>query len=246
MTNELFALVPGDSIPGPDNRVYPKPLMLTVPRVSVPSPRTAAVPTRLGPGCATSTAWRRTIRLGLPNSSTDCPGRRGILGGYLVERDTTLLARYIGLIDTTGSRTWKAMVAHLELARGDTASALARYDQNFVRRDDTELRNDFGCARLFAWADLQARVGNARAASDAYALFDTEASGIKCPALHVRSWAERGALYQQLGDSAKAIENYDRFIRAWANADAILQPQVDRARKAVAALRGETAPVEGQ
>ena len=138
------------------------------------------------------------------------------------------------------------MAAHLILERGDTAAALNRYDQNFVQRDSTELVGEFGCARLFAWADLQARVGNAKASVDAYALFDTEASRIKCPALHVRSWAERGALYQQLGDSAKAIENYDRFIRAWANADAILQPQVDRARKAVAALRGETAPVEGR
>jgi len=246
MTEELFALVPGDSIQGPGNRIYPKRLMFQFLAFG------ALVADGGGPNTTRAgLRYMDSLAAYYPSGTAEFADRLTqaggtILAGYFSERDTTLLTRYIGLIDTTGSRTWKAMAAHVELARGDTVSALARYDRNFVRRDDLELRDEYGCARLFAWADLQARVGNAKASVDAYALFDTEASGIKCPALHVRSWAERGALHQQLGDSAKAIENYDRFIRAWANADATLQPQVDRARKSVAALRGETAPVEGQ
>ena len=246
MTKELLGLVPGDSIQGLGNRVYPKSLMLQFLAFS-------NLASDAGGPNTTGAALRYIDSLAAhyPPGTTEFAQRLSqasapVLMGYLIDRDTTLIVRYIALTDTTGSRTWKAMAAHLELARGDTASALARYQENFVRRDDVELRDDFGCARLFAWADLQARVGNAQAAADDYGLFDTEASGTKCPGLHVRSWAERGALHQQLGDSMKAIENYDRFIRAWANADATLQPQVDRARQAVAALRGAMAPVEGQ
>jgi len=246
MAQELFALVPGDSIPGPGSRVYPKPLMLQFLGFSARAsdgggPRTTQ----------TGLAYLDSLAAHYSPGTTEFDSRlsqvgAAVLAGYFTDRDTTLLTRFIGLVDTTRSRTWRAMAAHVELERGDTASALARYAKNFIGRDDLELRDDFGCARLFAWADLQARVGNARAAAEALELFDTEATGTECPALHVRSWAERGALYQRLGDGAKALANYERFIGAWANADEILQPQVARARRAIAALRGETGPVEGQ
>jgi len=52
----------------------------------------------------------------------------------------------------------------------------------------------------------------------------------------VRSFAERGALYQRLGDPEKAAEFYRKFIDAWKDADPGLQPMVDRARAALEAL----------
>jgi predicted RNA polymerase sigma factor len=55
----------------------------------------------------------------------------------------------------------------------------------------------------------------------------------------VQSWAERGALLQQLGRTQEAITQYQRFIDAWDRADPGLQPLVERARRTVAALRGE-------
>jgi hypothetical protein len=55
----------------------------------------------------------------------------------------------------------------------------------------------------------------------------------------VRAWAELGALYQQLGEGDRAIEMYERFIAAWENGDAEVQPLVDRARAEVATLRGQ-------
>jgi hypothetical protein len=59
----------------------------------------------------------------------------------------------------------------------------------------------------------------------------------------VRSFAERGALYQQLGERDKAIEYYERFIAAWEKADPKLQPLVERARQAVQAIRSGARPV---
>lgn len=59
--------------------------------------------------------------------------------------------------------------------------------------------------------------------------------------LLVRSYAERGALYQQLGHRARAIEMYQKFIEAWGEGDGTVQPMVERARRALAALRGEAA-----
>jgi len=45
-----------------------------------------------------------------------------------------------------------------------------------------------------------------------------------------------------VGDSAKSAEFYRKFIDAWKDADSSLQPMVDRARAALAALP-DAAPV---
>jgi tetratricopeptide (TPR) repeat protein len=104
--------------------------------------------------------------------------------------------------------------------------------------------SDAGLVRLFVWASLLARLGEIDEAVDAYALFDTDVMPANWPGLHVRSWAERGALYQETGDRESAIQMYERFIAAWDGGDDIVQPLVDRARAAVAALRGELADEE--
>ena len=51
-------------------------------------------------------------------------------------------------------------------------------------------------------------------------------------------------LYQQLGDTTNAIALYEKFIAAWEDGDAFVQPLVNRARAVVAALRNEAAPPE--
>ncbi len=83
-----------------------------------------------------------------------------------------------------------------------------------------------------------ARMGDFEHAMDAYAQFDSIPPAA-WPGLHVRSWAERGALYQELDDREGAIDMYQKFIGAWENGDETVQPLVDRARAAVAALQGE-------
>jgi tetratricopeptide (TPR) repeat protein len=45
-----------------------------------------------------------------------------------------------------------------------------------------------------------------------------------------------GQLYESMGNTDKAIENYRTFIELWKNADADLQPRVADARKRLARL----------
>jgi serine/threonine protein kinase/tetratricopeptide (TPR) repeat protein len=163
-----------------------------------------------------------------------------ILASYMNSRDTTVLARFIAQIDTSQSRTWRTMLAHLAFERGDSATARARLEAHFQNRDSVEIAPEPGTVRLFAWADLMARLGDTEEAARAFELFDTYVQPGGWPVLHVRSWAERGAVYQLLEEEEKAIEMYERFVAAWDGGDEMVQPHVSRARLAVATLRGET------
>ncbi|UCG85885.1 MAG: protein kinase [Gemmatimonadota bacterium] len=167
-----------------------------------------------------------------------------VLASYTATSDTTLLARFISRADTSSSRTWRTMLAHLALARGDTTRARAGLNSHYDSRDSLELSGDAGTVRLFAWANLMARIGDLERAVDAYARFDSDVRPGSWPGLHVRSWAERGALYQELGDRDSAIEMYQKFIAAWEPGDDSVQGLVDRARAAVAALKGVLADEE--
>jgi serine/threonine-protein kinase len=162
-----------------------------------------------------------------------------LLQAYVTTRDTTILSRYLARIDTAGSRTWRTMDAHLAWARGDTAQARMRVEAQVENADDLEFAGEFGGPRAWAWADLLAEMGDPAGAIAVYGWFDSTSTRMSHPTLQVRSWAERGALYQQLGERDRAIEMYQKFIDAWAGGDDIVQPQVQAARDAIAALSGE-------
>ena len=158
---------------------------------------------------------------------------------FLATRDTLLLWPLLRHVDTLTWRTWHVADAHLALARGDTARARMRVERHYRTAGDAEFSGFEGAIRSFAWGDLLARLREPRLAIDAYARLDSLEERIHQPGFVVRSWAERGALYQQLGDVPQAIRYYERFIEAWQHADSELQPVVERARKAIAALKGD-------
>jgi tRNA A-37 threonylcarbamoyl transferase component Bud32/tetratricopeptide (TPR) repeat protein len=161
---------------------------------------------------------------------------------FLASRDTTRLTAFLALADTSNSTTWKVADAQLALARGDTARARMRVDRHYRQPAPAEFTGDQGVIRSYAWGDLLARLGEPRLALEAYSRLDSAEQRVQHPGLLVRSWAERGALAQRLGQVPQAIEYYRQFIEAWKDADAELQPMVDQARSAVAALRGEVQP----
>jgi len=134
--------------------------------------------------------------------------------------------------------TWHVADAHLALARGDTARARMRVERHYRAAGDAEFTGFEGGIRSFAWGDLLARLREPRLAIEAYARLDSLDDHINNAGFVVRSWAERAALYQRLGDGPQAIRYYERFIEAWQYADPELQPFVERARKAVAAPKG--------
>jgi tetratricopeptide (TPR) repeat protein len=166
----------------------------------------------------------------------------GTLATYLASRDTAGLVAFLRLTDTLRASTWRVADAHLALARGDTAHARMRVDRHYRTAEPVEFTGEQGVIRSYAWGDLLTRLGEPRLALEAYGRIDSVEQRVQHPGFVVRSWAERAALLQRLGDAPRAIEYYERFIEAWQGGDPELQPLVDRARGAVAALKGEVRP----
>ena len=55
--------------------------------------------------------------------------------------------------------------------------------------------------------------------------------------VYVRSYLSRGRLYKRLGEPARAVAAYERFLTLWRDAEASLQPQLREAAEAIAKLR---------
>jgi hypothetical protein len=165
------------------------------------------------------------------------------LSAFLASRDTTMLRVFLARADTSTSSTWRVADAQLALARGDTARARMRVERHYRQPAEFEFTGEAGLMRAYAWADLLSRLGDDRAALEAYARLDSASERIEHPGYLARSYAERGAILQRLGERERAIEYYERFIDAWRHADPDLQPLVDRARSAVDALRRGAQPV---
>ena len=62
------------------------------------------------------------------------------------------------------------------------------------------------------------------------------------PQHRARTHVLLGELYQQLGDTARAIEEFEAFVTLWKDADADLQPKVREIRERIAALRQRSRP----
>ncbi len=162
---------------------------------------------------------------------------------YVQSGDTTLLAHYVGHLLEGTRPDARALLA---LARGDSGSARRLLREHFdPRTADPAAWTYEDAVAAWAWATLLERLGRIADAVDVYAMFErtrfTRQYGAE---VVVRSWAQRGALYRELGDRGKAIEMYEKFIDALSEGDASVQDVVDRARRAIAALKGETAGVQ--
>jgi tetratricopeptide (TPR) repeat protein len=145
------------------------------------------------------------------------------------------------LLDVTGPDDWPSGRTQLAFARGDTAGARTLLAEHYPQAT-IESAADF--IEMYAWADLLARLGDTEPALEAYQRLDSVRFGFSLdsqgdPLLLIQSWAERGALYQQLGQTDEAIEMYEKLIDAWRDGDQHVQPSVERARRAVRVLRGE-------
>jgi serine/threonine-protein kinase len=241
LVSVVFRALPVDSLPGPSNVMFSK---ADIERFIHAYLATESS----GPKAAASIREVNQILQTRAKGDTALLRRMATSNGlaslaaYLATRDTALLPGFLRIADTTGSSTWRVVDALLALARGDTARARMRVDRHYRTPSESEFNGEQGLARSYGWGTVLAELGEARLAIDAFARIDSSDARIQRPGLLVRSYAERGELYQQLGDMQKAVEYYDKFIAAWENADAELQPQVERVRKARAAAKGEVWP----
>ncbi len=236
----ILTFFPGDSIGGPSGILFPRAMLDRYGRTHLVAD---AGWSRERVRATMNALWSDVNRV-YPRGA---PRHRQVLtalgttwlGGYLVTRDTTIVAEVLGRTDTTAWATWRVLGAHLALARGDTAAAREELQTVVREQSVVEFSGFHGVVRTFAWADLTAALGDRAGAARLYARLDSLAGTDDRPTYLVRSWAERGALYQALGDTAQAIEMYERFLTAWRDADSDFEPLLLRARDAVAALKGE-------
>jgi hypothetical protein len=238
----IFGMVQLDSLPGPGGMRVAKNDILTLVQA------VTWAQTRYPPDSATA-AMHRWLELVERQTAGDTAARRtamaangqAALMAFLSERDSSLLGR---VAPYAGEGTM--VRAHLALERGDSAGA-RRQAATATGTDlaagtvDPAKVPDGGARVVWAlgWGDLLGRLGHLEAALTVYSYADSAPHPVAAPGALVQSWAERGALLQRLGRTQEAIAQYQRFTDAWDRADPGLQPLVERARRAIAALRGE-------
>ncbi|MBL0937602.1 MAG: protein kinase [Gemmatimonadaceae bacterium] len=175
------------------------------------------------------------------------PERRDWLSSYmmfLATRDTmhaklslrTLAAQG----DTTGYPELRALLA---VARRDSATA-RRLARTFPSVDSLRTASAIGTTglRMVTRAVVLAELGDPRQALAILELIDptrfTPSQSVETTwAVYVRQFALRGQLYEQVGDRAKAIQSYERFLELWRDGEAPVEPQLRAAREAIARLR---------
>jgi len=158
--------------------------------------------------------------------------------GYIISEDP----KYLDVIRRwSGSEPPLVLQAHAALAARDTAQA-ARLVARIPPPDTARLISppnqiDDALSR----AAVLAAVGQKRAAVRVLESIDPNRFSVLHPdprwAMYPRSLVERGALYEELGDRAKAAAAYDQYLQLMRDADPVLQPQIQLARTRLNALR---------
>ena len=125
--------------------------------------------------------------------------------------------------------------AFLALAEGRTDEALDR----FLRSD----RGGCTVCVLPGLAQLYDQTGNSDslfAVLDRYVNTPDDDRFFVDPLELPGAYVRLGELYEARGDTANAIDYYDRFVRLWQDADAELQPQVEDVRGRINRLAAES------
>jgi tetratricopeptide (TPR) repeat protein len=161
------------------------------------------------------------------------------------EKARAMLARYrTEMTDTSIARVQIAeyhdVLGEIALAAGKPREALDEFRRADIGFDGAP---SIECAPCMSF-DLARAYDAARRPDSAAMMFERYLSTpyafkaspdmdpIRVPAIRERL----GQLYEQMGDTAKAIANYHAFIDLWKNADPELQPRVADARRRLARL----------
>jgi eukaryotic-like serine/threonine-protein kinase len=156
-----------------------------------------------------------------------------------------MLARY--RTEMTDTSIARVQLNEYHLALGEIALASGKPDEAITEFRRADIGFDGApadeCAPCLSF-DL-ARAYDAAGKADSAALMferylatpfafkaDAELDPMRLPAIRERL----GQLYEQMGDTAKAIDNYHAFIELWKNADPELQPRVADAKRRLARL----------
>jgi len=148
--------------------------------------------------------------------------------------DTVELRRLAALIQqrvsergTEDQAAAAGVAADLALARGDYGGATASLQQAILAAGSNadEYRTALALAYLLGGEPVQAE-------STYRAILATKAAlGWEAQEGWILAHYELGKLYQERGDTAKAVDYYDRFLTIWNDGDADLVPLADAKRR---------------
>jgi len=166
-----------------------------------------------GPGPAGFTRAQRAIRAGRPaEAEAAIAGMTRAAEAMRASGDSLMAARVAAVASI--------LRGHLAMERGDTETAQSLLEEAF---------RETGIPIAAMWlARLHADQGRPREALRYLETFGPN------------PWVglQAGALYEEVGERDKALEAYGWVTLAWDQADPELQPEVGRAREAIARLRG--------
>ena len=161
------------------------------------------------------------------------------------DKARAMLGRYRSEVTDTSIRRveidqFHTALGEIALASGKPREALDEFRRGDIGFDGAPANE---CAPCLSF-DLARAYDAAGKPDSAAVMFETylstpgwfkafaEMDGVRVPAIRERL----GQLYEGMGNTAKAIENYRAFIELWKNADPELQPRVADAKRRVARL----------
>jgi tetratricopeptide (TPR) repeat protein len=161
------------------------------------------------------------------------------------DKARAMLARYRAEVTDTSLRRVQTsevhyVLAEIALAEGKPMDALPEFRQSDVASDGGPALECAGCLS----ADIGRAFDAARKPDSAAIYFERylaapywEKASFDLDPLRLPAIRERlGQLYESLGSTDKAVQNYRAFIDLWKNADPDLQPRIADARKRLARL----------
>jgi tetratricopeptide (TPR) repeat protein len=166
-------------------------------------------------------------RVGKPDKA------RAMLGRYRAEvTDTSIKRVQVDEVHTA--------LGEIALASGKPREALDEFRRGDIGFDGAPANEcapclSFDLARAYDAAgkpDSAAVMFESYLSTPAWFKAFAEMDGVRLPAIRERL----GQLYEGMGNTAKAVENYRAFIELWKNADPELQPRVADAKRRVARL----------
>ena len=172
-------------------------------------------------------------RVGKPDKA------RAMLGRYRAEvTDTSIKRVQVDEVHTA--------LGEIALASGKPREALDEFRRGDIGFDGAPANEcapclSFDLARAYDAAgkpDSAAVMMETYLSTPAWFKAFADMDGVRLPAIRERL----GQLYEGMGNTAKAVENYRAFIELWKNADPELQPRVADAKRRVARLTQSEQP----
>jgi len=159
------------------------------------------------------------------------------------DRARAVLARYENEVRDTSLK--RSQIPALQRAQGEIALAERRPTEalQLFRMSDTLPDGPNGWCAACIHAPIARAFDDAGMPDSAIAAFERFLAlpgGLLSHEMHptylAGTYKRLGELFEQRGDTARAVEYYDKFVALWDDADADLQPRVEEVRRRVARL----------